>query len=142
MTTAAASILFLCLLIVAIAYFLWAVGSRYPIRDPALLARTVDGRTGVERISRAGAFGVAVFALAAAAVGTALGDTESGGMVLTIAGAIFGLLFALRGVLAYTAGWRASHPVEPFATLDRRYYAPLCLVVALCFAVLVITRLT
>ena len=142
MTTAAASILFLALLIVAIAYFLWAIGSTYPIRDKALVARAIDGRPGVERLSRAGAFGVAVFALVAAGIGTALGDTESGGLVLTIVGAVVGLLFAVRGVLGYTAGWRAAHPVEPFASLDRRYYSPLCLVVAACFAILVITRLT
>ena len=142
MITAAASILFLCLLVVAIAYFLWAIGSKYPIRDPALVARTIDGRPGFERLSRFGAFGVAVFALISAVIGTALGDLDSGGMALTIAGAVVGLLFAARGILGYTPAWRASHPVEPFASLDRRYYSPLCLVVAACFAILVITRLT
>jgi len=142
MITSAASILFLCLLVVAIAYFLWAIGSKYPIRDPHLVARTIDGRPGVERLSRLSAFGVAVFALIAAVIGTALGDLDSGGMALTIAGAVVGLLFAVRGILGYTPAWRASHPVEPFASLDRRYYSPLCLVVAACFAILVITRLT
>ena len=142
MTTAAASILFLGLLIVAIAYFLWAVGSTYPIRDPALVAHAIDGRVGVDRLSRAGAFGVAVFALVGAGIGTALGDPDSGGLPLTLAGAVMALLFGVRGVLGYTPAWRASHPIEPFATLDRRYYSPLCLVVAACFAILVITRLT
>lgn len=142
MTTAAASILFLALLIVAIAYFLWAIGSTYPIRDKALVARAIDGRPGVERLSRAGAFGVAVFAIVAAGIGTALADKDSGGLVLTIAGAVIALLFAVRGVLGYTSGWRVAHPVEPFASLDKRYYSPLCLVVAACFAILVITRLT
>ena len=142
MTTAAASILFLALLIVAIAYFLWAIGSTYPIRDPALVAHAIDGRPGVERLSRAGAFGIAVFALVAAGIGSALGDKQSGGMLLTLAGVVMALLFAARGVLGYTPGWRASHPIEPFATLDKRYYSPLCLVVAACFTILIIARLT
>ena len=32
-----------------------------------------------------------------------------------------------RGVAGYTPAWRRLQSAEPFATLDRRYYAPLCL---------------
>ncbi len=52
MTTAAASIVFFLLLTVAIAHLLWAIGSPWPIRDPQLLARTVIGRPGVDRVPR------------------------------------------------------------------------------------------
>ena len=142
MITAAASILFLCLLTVAIAHFLWAVGSPWPIRDPQLLANTVIGRPGVQRVPRLAALVVALLVLAAAAIGTALGDTESGGLLLTLAGIVLALVFAARGIIGYTPGWRARFPLEPFATLDRRIYSPLCLIVAACFAILVITRLT
>ena len=142
MTTAAASILFLCLLTVSIAHFLWAIGSKWPIRDPALLAHTVIGAPGVERVPRLAALVVALLVLAAAAIGSALGDKTSGGLLLTLAGIVLTLVFGIRGVLGYTSWWRARHPIEPFATLDRRIYSPLCLIVAVCFAVLVITRLT
>jgi hypothetical protein len=142
MTTAAASILFLCLLTVALAHFLWAIGSKWPIRDPELLARTVIGRPGVTRVPRFASFVVAVLVLAAAAIGAALGDPVSGGLPLTLAGIVLMLVFGIRGVLGYIPAWRARFPLEPFATLDRRFYSPLCLVVALCFAVLVATRLT
>ncbi|HEY0853315.1 MAG TPA: DUF3995 domain-containing protein [Devosia sp.] len=142
MTTAAASILFLCLLTVSIAHFLWAIGSKWPIRDPALLAHTVIGAPGVERVPRLAALVVALLVLAAAAIGSALGDKTSGGLLLTLAGIVLTLVFGIRGVLGYTSWWRARHPVEPFATLDKRIYSPLCLIVAVCFAVLVITRLT
>ena len=142
MTTAAASILFLCLLTVSLAHFLWAVGSKWPIRDPALLAHTVIGMPGVERIPRLASFVVALLVLAAAAVGSALGDKTSGGLPLTLAGIVLTLVFAVRGIGGYTQWWRARHPIEPFATLDKRIYSPLCLIVAVCFAVLVITRLT
>ena len=142
MTTAAASILFLCLLTVSIAHFLWAIGSKWPIRDPALLAHTVIGAPGVERVPRLASLIVALLVLAAAAIGSALGDKTSGGLLLTLAGIVLTLVFGIRGVLGYTSWWRARHPVEPFATLDKRIYSPLCLIVAVCFAVLVITRLT
>lgn len=142
MITAAASIAFLCLLTVALAHFLWAVGSPWPIRDPQLLARTVIGSPGVERVPRLTALLVSLLVLGAAAIGASLGDPESGGLPLTIAGAVLALVFGARGVAGYTSWWRARHPVEPFATLDRRIYSPLCLIVAVCFLVLVVMRLT
>jgi hypothetical protein len=142
MTTAAASILFLCLLTVSLAHFLWALGSPWPIRDPELLARTVMGTPKFKRVPRFPSLIVALLVLAAAAIGSALADKASGGLLLTLAGIVLTLVFGIRGVLGYTAGWRARFPLEPFATLDRRIYSPLCLVVAACFAILVITRLT
>jgi len=142
MTTAAASILFLCLLTVSIAHFLWAVGSKWPIRDPELLARTVMGTPKYKRVPRFPSLIVSLLALAAAAIGSALADPASGGLLLTLAGIVLTLVFGIRGVLGYTAGWRARFPLEPFATLDKRIYSPLCLLVAACFAILVITRLT
>ena len=140
MTTAAASIVFFLLLTVALAHLLWAIGSPWPIRDPQLLARTVIGRPGVDRVPRLAAFAVAVLIMAAASIGTALGDAASGGLPLTLAGVVLALVFAARGIAGYLPAWRARHPVEPFASLDRRYYSPLCLIVAACFVVLVITR--
>lgn len=142
MTTAAASVLFLCLLTVALAHFLWAVGSPWPIRDPQLLANTVIGRADVKRVPRFASLIVALLLLAAAAIGAALGDETSGGLLLTLAGIGLALVFGIRGILGYVPAWRAQFPLEPFATLDRRIYSPLCLVVAACFAILVITRLT
>lgn len=142
MTTAAASIVFLCLLTVALAHFLWAVGSKWPVRDPHLLARTVIGKPGIERVPRLASLVVSLLLLGAAAIGAALADPLSGGLLLTICGAVLALVFGLRGLAGYTAAWRARFPLEPFATLDRRIYSPLCLVVALCFAVLVVMRLT
>ena len=141
MTTAAASIVFFLLLTVAIAHLLWAIGSPWPIRDPQLLARTVIGKPGVDRIPRLGALAVAVLVMIAATLGTSLGDAASGGLPLTLAGVVLALVFAARGIAGYLPAWRAAHPLEPFAGLDRRYYSPLCLVVAACFAVLVVTRL-
>lgn len=142
MTTAAASILFFCLITVAMAHFLWSIGSKWPVRDPVLLAHTVIGMEGVDRVPRLASFGVSLAVLFAAAMGAALADKASGGVLLTGIGTILGLVFLARGALGYTAGWRKRHPLEPFATLDRRIYSPLCLIVAACFLILVVMRLT
>ena len=44
MSMIVASLLCVALLTVSLAHFLWAFGRRWPIRDRALLARTVIGR--------------------------------------------------------------------------------------------------
>ena len=54
---------------------------------------------------------------------------------------LLALVFLARGVLGYTAGWRARFPTEPFATLDRKNYSPLCLVLGAGFLILVVMRL-
>ena len=63
-----ASIVFVLLFTIALAYFLWSIGSRWPVRDPELLARTVVGRPNVTRVPRVKAFVYAIFALAAGIV--------------------------------------------------------------------------
>ena len=53
-----------------------------------------------------------------------------------LAGAVATLVFAGRGIAGYVPVWRARFPREPFATYDRRYYSPLCLILAAAFAAL------
>lgn len=136
-----ASIVFVILLAVALAHLLWAIGSRWPIRDPELLARTVIGRPGVSRVPRLGAFVVAVLVFAAGLFALSLADHDAGDWWLTLIGVGLAALFLGRGMLGYTAGWRARFPVEPFVTNDRRVYSPLCLIVGAGFLILVIMRL-
>lgn len=136
-----ASIVFVILLAVALAHLLWAIGSRWPIRDPELLARTVIGRPGVTRVPRLGAFVVAVLVFAAGLFALSLADHDAGDWWLTLIGVGLAALFLGRGLLGYTAGWRARFPVEPFVTNDRRVYSPLCLIVGAGFLILVIMRL-
>ena len=56
--------------------------------------------------------------------------------LVLLAGAAAALVFAGRGVAGYVPAWRARHPREPFASLDRHYYSPLCLLLAAGFVVL------
>ncbi|MBR7552201.1 DUF3995 domain-containing protein, partial [Mycobacterium tuberculosis] len=46
------------------------------------------------------------------------------------------VIFLARGGLSFTAFFRNRQAEEPFLTLDRRYYGPLCLAIGAGFAVL------
>ena len=134
---------FVPLLTVAFALFLWAFGNTWPIRNEQLLAQTVVGAPGITKMpNRLLTFAMALLVLAAGIVALSLADHSSGGIGLTLLGALLALVFLGRGVLGYTAGWRARFPTEPFASLDRKNYSPLCLWIGAGFAILVIMRLT
>jgi hypothetical protein len=141
MSMLVAALVFVVLLAVAIAHFLWAVGSRWPIRDPELLARTVIGIPGVTRVPRLASLVVSIAVLAAGVAALALADHTAGGWGLTLVGVALAAIFLGRGLIGYTAGWRARFSAEPFATLDRKNYSPLCIGIGIAYIVLVIMRL-
>lgn len=136
-----AALIFVVLLAVAIAHFLWSFGSRWPIRDPVLLARTVIGRPGVTRVPRLASFVVAVLVLAAGVLALALADHTGGGIGLTLIGVLLAAVFLGRGAAGYTKRWRQRFSEEPFATLDRKNYSPFCLGIGVGYVILVIMRL-
>jgi hypothetical protein len=136
-----ASIVFVILLAVSLAHLLWALGSRWPIKDPELLARTVIGRPGITRVPRLASLVVAVLVFAAGIVALSLADHDAGDRWLTGVGIALAAVFLTRGVFGYTAGWRRFFSVEPFVTNDRRVYSPICLIVGAGFLILVIMRL-
>jgi hypothetical protein len=143
MSMLVAAVVFVPLLAIAIAHFIWSVGGTWPIRDEALLAKTVVGRPGITRMPpRIMSFAGALGTLAAGVAALSLADDAAGGLWLTIAGALLAAVFLGRGAIGYTAGWRARFPEEPFATLDRKNYSPLCLVIGAGFLILVVLRLT
>lgn len=132
---------FVPLLMIAIAHFAWSLGNTWPIRSEELLVQTVVGTPGTTRMpNRLLIFVMAVLVLAAGVIALALADEASGGLPLTLIGALLAVIFLGRGVLGYTPSWRARHPVEPFATLDRRNYSPLCFWIGAGFLILVLMR--
>lgn len=142
MSMLVASLIFVLLLAVAIAHFIWSVGGTWPIRNETLLAKTVVGQPGITKMPpKLASFAVAAAMLGAGFVALSLADETGGGAGLTALGALLGLAFLARGAIGYTAGWRARFPEEPFATLDRKNYSPLCLALGAGFLVLVLMRL-
>ena len=120
------------LVVVAAFHLCWSLGVWVPAGDEARLARAVYGTQGVERMPGPVACSLVTVALLFAAAWPWFPDgwlTRLGLVVLT-------LVFVGRGMVAYTSFWRRLAPTEPFATLDRRFYAPLCLILGAGFLIL------
>jgi hypothetical protein len=137
-----AALVFVPLLAIALAHLIWSFGGSWPIRDQALLARTVVGRPGITRMPpKLASLAVALAMLAAGIVALSLADDTAGGTGLTLLGALLAAIFLARGLVGYTAYWRARFPEEPFATLDRRNYSPVSLAIGVGLLLLVLMRL-
>lgn len=137
-----AAFMFIVLLAVSTAHFLWSIGQTWPIRNEKLLAQTVVGFEGIERMPpRLASFAVAVATLAAGIMALALADHDSGGLPLSLLGLPLAAVFLARGVIGYTAWWAHKTPEPNFRLNDTRVYSPLCLFLGLGFVALVILRL-
>jgi len=135
-----ASLVFVPLLAIAMIHVMWAFGSTWPTHDQKNLARTVLGYRDVERMpSRLLSALVAVFTLTAGIWALSLSGTEQD-PVLVGGGILLGLIFLARGIAGYTSWWRNLTPQEPFATFDKKFYAPLCIGIGLGFLFLTFWR--
>jgi hypothetical protein len=122
----------------------WAIGGVWPGTDRTSLAQAVVGFRGVKVMPSASASA----AVAACLVLAALWPSALAGLFATpfqlaglIAGAvILALVFLGRGIAAYLPAWRRLTPEEPFATNDRRWFAPLCLALGAGFLFLAVER--
>jgi hypothetical protein len=135
-----AALLTLVLAAIAALHAYWGFGGIWPGRDAADCAR----RTGGFRGARSMPGPAACFAVAAALAIAALVPIFLAGhfgMLATLAGLALALVFLGRGVAGFTPAWRRLTPEEPFATLDVRYYSPLCLAIGAGFAALAIKEL-
>jgi hypothetical protein len=142
LTILVAFAVFLPLLTVSFAHLLWGLGTSWPIQSEQLLAQTVICTPGVARMpNKLATLLLAVLLFAAAVIAMGLADSADGGAARTVIGAMLAALFLGRGIAGYTSAWRARHPVEPFASLDRRNYSPLCLWIGAGFLILVLMRL-
>ncbi len=136
MTIVVALGLFAILGFVAGLHVYWAVGGYWPAKDRAGLPKTVIGVTG-DRMPPA-----AITLLVAGLIGTAallpvLGVLGIGPVFWVHAGlAVLCLVFLLRGVAGYLPAFQTGLNQEPFATRNRRYYSPLCLILGLGYGVL------
>lgn len=119
----------------AILHLAWAIGFWVPIRDEGALARAVVGTRDVSRMP--GAVPCALVAVALAFVATLPFTPGFPAQRPLLAAAA--LVFFVRGVLTYTAAWRRIRPAQPFSTLDRRFYGPLCLALGAGLGLLAVT---
>lgn len=140
MITGISSLIFVALLAVFFAHMMWAFGSTWPLQDEKSLARTVAGFKGIEKMPpKLASLGVAIAIAFASIIGLLLSDPAPNAPI-TIIGALLTLVFLGRGTIGFTPKWHALTPEEPFRSLDRKVYSPLCLGIGACFLILVILR--
>jgi hypothetical protein len=125
---------FLILAFIAALHVAWGFGVRFPARDERSLVALVIGATGKTKmpsLAECLAAAAAIFAagLVALAVGGIL-PVPAPRFLVTLAGAGVTAVFAGRGIAAYVPAWRSRFRQQPFASMDRSYYGPLCLVLA------------
>lgn len=140
MITIVAFVLAVTLWLLAALHAYWGSGGHWPGIDERSLARMVVGSKGIERMPSA----LACWAVAAVLVLAGLLPLAAAGLIgvpwpsamtlLALAGC--SAVFLGRGALSYIPAFRKFGPEEPFATYDKRLYAPLCLALGLGFIVL------
>ena len=126
MTLLLAVLLFIGVGVPAALHVAWGRGSTWPESSAEALARSVVGDGRRRMPSPAACYGVAA-ALGVVAVWPfiLLGRSHEP-WALAVAFAVAGL-FVVRGMAGYSPRWREHFRDEPFATRDRRYYSPYCL---------------
>lgn len=119
---------------IAALHLMWAIGFWTPIRDEERLAKTVVGARGVTRMPGAIPCSLVALALAFAAVLPHQAGFPGRGILMPV----IALVFLARGAAAYVPAWRALAPEEPFASLDRTIYGPLCAVIGVGYLILIV----
>ena len=136
MTALLAFLLFIGVAAIAVVHAMWGLGSHWPAENEEVLARSVvgDGRRRMPPSWQCWAVAV-ILAVMALWPFYVLGRASSP-EILSITYVIAGV-FVARGVAGYSARWRSYFVHEPFATYNRRYYSPYCLLLGVGYIALV-----
>jgi hypothetical protein len=109
----------------------WGCGDIWPAPSTERLARAVVGTRGIQAMPRP----PACFTVAILLAGVGVWPLFAAGIMAapwphwltSLSGAGIAAVFLGRGVVGYTSAWRRRFGEQPFATLDRLAYSPLCL---------------
>ncbi len=127
-------IIFAVLLLVSLVHLGWAFGIAWPAKTREMLVPTVVGLPKGTPMPSALLTVTVAFAILALGVVALWG---AGGVALPIFAELKGwallggaAIFGVRGVATYLPFGALRASAEPFRTLDRRYFAPLCLLLS------------
>lgn len=132
-------LVFVVLFLVAALHFLWATGSTWPVKTPSDFAPTFIGVDADKGVPGKGLTVVVATLILAAAI-LPLWSTDIIALPLPLplphwckpsSTWVLFSVFLLRGISTY--GLPNLPRAEPFRTLDRLYFAPLCLILAACY---------
>jgi hypothetical protein len=144
--TLLAAAIALDLLAIAALHAYWGFGGVWPGVDAGDCARRVVGSRGVRQMpAPVPSFAVVAALLIAMLVALSLGgwiDLPLPAALVSLVAVAAALVFLGRGIAGFTPAWRRLTPEQPFATLDVRYYSPLCLAIGAGMAILALQGLT
>ena len=122
--------------VVAVMHAIWGLGSHWPEASEEALARSVVG-DGRRRMPPPWQCLVVAFALVLMALWPwyVIGRIHEP-VVLAGTYAIAGV-FVARGIAGFSARWKTHFTIEPFATRNRKYYSPYCLLLGVGYIALV-----
>ncbi|MFN3913142.1 DUF3995 domain-containing protein [Hyphomonas sp.] len=118
----------------ALLYLLWAAGLTFPFANEQTLARSIIGRRGITRVPSRRAFLYMCTLLLAAAFAAFLmgGFSEQvprAKPFLAPVGLLLSLVFLGRGIVGVLPAFERAAPEQPYLSLNRRIYSPLCVLV-------------
>jgi hypothetical protein len=121
---------------IAVIHAMWGLGSHWPEANEEALARAVvgDGRRRMPPPWQCFAVAIGLVLMALwpwYALGRIAEPVVLAGSY-TVAG-----IFMARGIAGYSVRWRAHFKDEPFATRNRKYYSPYCLLIGVGYIALV-----
>jgi Protein of unknown function (DUF3995) len=120
----------------------WGRGGLWPEASAFALARRVVGAPGIETMpGESASYTVAALLFVAGLwplMMIGLLPSPLPAELMIVGGYGLTAIFLVRGVAAYLPAFRAYFPEEPFATLDRRLYGPICLFIGLSFTYLLV----
>ena len=142
MITLLAVVLWAALAAIAVLHAFWGLGSHWPCESEESLVRTAGGTPGATRMYPPSA----CFTVAAMLGGVSTWPLFAAGLLpaawpswlTALAGSAIAAVFVVRGIAGYVPAWRRLHSAEPFATLDRRIYAPLCFALGAGFIIILL----
>ncbi len=129
---------------VSLLHVAWAFGVCWPADNEQMLIKTVIGHPNVKKMPSRSltlcvAFGIALAGLVAL-VGGHIVNIPAPNWMVESALILLILIFVGRGLSSYLIDGPLGKRIEPFATLDRRYFAPLCLIICACYIGIYLAR--
>jgi len=126
-------------LLIALLHFLWGIDVYWPATDETSLAQAVVGVQGITQMPN---FWACSFVTVALLISTVI-VLRLGGVIeikalplwlFQLAGFGLALVFLARGIVGFTSFWQSITPEEPFRTLNKLFYSPLCIALGLAVA--------
>jgi hypothetical protein len=140
-----ALIVFATLTAIAALHAAWGLKILWPAANERKLVAMVVGRKGLTKMPPPlSCFAVAMAIFLQGVIALLAADWLASPLskpIMSLLALLCALVFVGRGITGFTPGWRANYPQQPFATLDREYYSPLCLALGAAFVLLSLHRL-